>query len=232
MLIFLIGCQNKNAPLNKVVNDIEESWTERQLKDFSQKSESDALSDVHFGYGIYFRNKILRSSTDSTLVKYFNSLNVYDEDYMSTIVFTSLHRKLNNKPINLENQLNAVHSIMANIKKHKKVNSLRAIKYYNNYNSGDTIVIRMPVSKENNAFRYSFPDDSGWVYNDSLDLLIGGVITEKPKYKDSLDMFFKLKILSINHDNIQLLMNEVKIGDTIESDFNHDIIEDFSNSRH
>ncbi len=224
----LAGCQEK-TPIDKVIVDIESSWSEQQIDEFSQKKEENALADIHFSYGMYFRNNELRNPKDSTLLKYFNSLNVYHLDDMSGIVFTSLHRRLNNKPIGLEEQLKEIHSYWKKMKVREDKNTKRAIKYYSKYKKGDSIIIRMPLREGGYATRHSYPEDSGWVYNDSLDLLIKGVIKEKSVLKDTFDMFFKLKILSMNHDDVKFLMDEVNIGDIIESDFRLDIIEDVKN---
>jgi len=110
--ICLSGCKDKNTPLYQAMESIEISLTNEQLKDFRTKPDSVALNDIFFGYGIHFRNNNIRNTKDSTLIKYFNSLGIYHEDYMSSIVFTSLHRKLNNKSIDLEGQLKTIHDIM------------------------------------------------------------------------------------------------------------------------
>tara|TARA_B110000967_G_C18849177_1_gene543675 strand:- start:136 stop:855 length:720 start_codon:yes stop_codon:yes gene_type:complete len=229
IVVCLIGCQNIDTPLYKAMDDIEKSWTKELLTEFANKPDSIALSDVHFGYGMYFRNQNIRSPKDSTIVNYFHSLNIYHEDYMSGIVFTSLHRKLNNKLIDLEGQLKMIHDAMEEVKNLESKNTARALSYYRKYQLKDTVVVRMSVNKYGNAIRNSYPDDSGWVYNDSLDLLITGVIVKKPKIQDTSSMYFNLKIVSLNHKKIKVLGPAVNIGDTIESDFRLDIIEDVKN---
>ncbi|MBG6130736.1 hypothetical protein IWQ47_002200 [Aquimarina sp. EL_43] len=227
----LIGCQDRHDPLHKTIEEIESSWTEEQLKEFSEKPDSVALAEIHFGYGMDFRNKKFRNEKDTTLVNYFHSLDIYHEDYMSSIIFASLHRKLNNKPIDLDEQLKLIHSIVTEVKTKEDKNTKRAIRYYKKYFKGDTILVRMPLRNKEYATRYSYPEDSEWVYNDSIDLLIRGVIKEKPKLKDTMDMYFKLQILSMNHDNIKFVSDNIGIGDIIDSDFRLDIIEDVPRSR-
>ncbi|WP_211072953.1 DUF6794 domain-containing protein [Aquimarina sp. MMG016] len=213
-------------PLDKALEDIEITWTEDQLEEFANKPDSSAVRDVHFGYGMYFRNKTLRNPKDSTLLKYFNSLGIYHEDHISNIVFTSLHRKLNNKSIDLDSQLKLIKAVIAKSKALNDKNVKRAFKYYDKYKTGDTILVRMPVNSNNNATQYSYPENSGWIYNDSIDLLIKGLITSKPELKDTSDMSIKLKILSMNREGVKVLMRDVSVGDEIESDFKLDIIED------
>ncbi|WP_425238033.1 DUF6794 domain-containing protein [Ulvibacterium sp.] len=208
------------------MNTIESSWSMDELEDFVRKPDSIALPEVHFGQALVFRNKELRNPEDSTLLKYFHSLGVYHEDYMSSIVFTSLHRKLNDKPIELENQLKNIHLIMNGTAQRENQNTKRALYYYNKYKEGDTIFIRMPLSNGKSATRHSYPEDSNWVYNDTTDLLMKGIIKEKEELKDTFNMYFKFKILSINHKNIKFLSDEISVGDEIESDFRLDIIQD------
>lgn len=231
IIVFSIGCQNSNTPLYKAMEKIEASWTEEQQKEFVNKPDSIALNDVHFGYGLNFRNQYLRNPKDSALVKYFNSLGIYHEDYMSGIVFTSLHRKLNNKAIDLESQLKLIYFAMNEINKLETKNTQRALKNYNKYFIGDTIVVRMPVNKYGHAVRHSYPDDNNrWAHNDSLDFLIKGTIIEKTEILDTLDILFKLKVISMNNDKVNVFMEDIHINDTIEVDLRLDIIENFDNS--
>lgn len=226
ILATLLGCESKKMPLDKALEDIEAAWTKDQLEEFTNKPDSLAVSDIHFEYGMHFRNKILRNPKDSTLLKYFNSLGVYHEDHISNIVFTSLHRKLNSKSIDLDDQLKLTKAVIAKSKALNDKNAKRAFKYYDKYNAGDTILVRMPVSNNNNATQYQYPEDSGWVFNDSIDLLIRGLITSKPKLRDTNDLSIRLKILSMNREGIKVLMRDVNVGDEIESDLKLDIIED------
>lgn len=226
LIFFIFSCQEKNdSPLLKSLKEIESSWTNKQLSEFANKPDSIALSDLHFSYGMYFRNHHIRNPKDSSLVKYFHSLNIYHEDYMSSIVFTSLHRELNNEPIDLEGQLKTIHKEMEKVKKLKNKNTLRAKRYLENYRIGDTILIRRPIDEGRNAVQYSYPEDSEWVYNDSLDLIIKGIIEGKDETKDSLDVFFKVKVLSLSNEKVKVLMEDVKVNDTIQVDLRLDIIE-------
>lgn len=223
-VICLTGCQDKDVPLQKAIENVESSWSPDKLKEFGAKPDSVALPEVHFGQALAFRNQELRNPKDSTLLKYFHSLGIYHEDYMSGIVFTSLHRKLNGKPIDLDTQIASIHSITDEVKKRENKNISRAKGYYSKYQIEDTIIVRMPVENES-AYNHSFPESSNWVYNDSLDLLIKGMILSKKKSSDTSDMFFDIKVLSKNRDSIKVLMEEVQIGDTMEVDLLHDIVE-------
>ena len=66
--------------------------------------EEKAIGQVHFGFGRKLRNS-WGLWTNSELALFFNSLGIFCADDMSGIILTSYHRKINNKPIDLEKQI-------------------------------------------------------------------------------------------------------------------------------
>lgn len=227
VMLFSSGCGNdKNNPLDEAITEIESSFSETQLKEFAQKEERIAIMDTRFGYGLKFRNQELQNPSDSSLIKYFHSNNIYDLEDMSGIVFRSFHRKLNGRPIDFEAQLNSIHAYWAKVEECKSRNTTRALGYYNKYHLTDTIMVRMPIDERRNAIQYVCPDTTDWVYDDNNDMLIKGIIMNKNYTKDTLDIFFKLKILSRNNDSIPILYEDVNKGDIIDIDLKYDIIED------
>ncbi len=54
---------------------------------------------------MWIRNNWIRGGRDTNLVKYFNKLGIYSPDDMSVMIITSLHRKLNHKPLNINEQV-------------------------------------------------------------------------------------------------------------------------------
>ncbi|WP_127019786.1 DUF6794 domain-containing protein [Flagellimonas beolgyonensis] len=224
LLLSFIGCQNKDTPLYTAIESIEKSWSTEELKDFAQKPDSIALLDEHFDKAMVFRNQELHSPNDSTLLNYFHSLGIYHEDYMSSIVFASLHKKLNGKPIDIDAQIANIHSIMADEKQRNDKNISRANGYFSKYNVGDTIVIRMPIEK-GSAYSHNYPQESNWVYNDSLDLLVIGQILSKHEENDISDKSFEIKVLSKNKDSVKILMEEIHVGDEMKVNLLRNIIE-------
>jgi hypothetical protein len=59
---------------------------------------------LHHSLGGRLRNE-LQLWYDSVISKWFHSLGIHHADDMSGIILTSYHRKLNNVPINLEEQV-------------------------------------------------------------------------------------------------------------------------------
>ena len=230
LIICIYSCQRNLTPLEQELEKVKQSWTEEQIENFSKKQIEIALQESHFEYGLYIRNEYLRNPKDSILFKYFRSLKIDHIDHMSGVFLTSLHRNLNNKPIDLDGQLEAIYELQERQKLLDSNNTKRAIKYYTNYKIGDTIIIRRPINRNNNATQYSYPENSGWTYNDNLDLLIKGVLIEKEQLIDTFNMLFRVKVLSMNKPNSKVLMERVLPGDVIEGDFRLDIIEIGNNS--
>lgn len=70
-----------------------------------EMSEEKAIGTLHFTTGRYIRNIWSLWSEESPLYKYFKNLGIFHADDMSGIILTSVHRKMNNKPIKLEEQI-------------------------------------------------------------------------------------------------------------------------------
>ena len=68
-------------------------------------SEDQAIGTLHFTTGMNLRNTWGLWSEESPLYKYFKNLGIFHADDMSGIILTSVHRKMNNKPIKLEEQI-------------------------------------------------------------------------------------------------------------------------------
>jgi len=73
----------------------------------------------------------------------------------------------------------------------------------------------MPVDiSENyrNAVHYNCPAIE-WAFDAKKDLLIKGKIIDKYFINDSSNVFFTVKIESLNNSKTEILMNPVKVGD-------------------
>ena len=74
------------------------------LKEWSGELEEVAIAKVHLTSGMNMRNN-WNLWGENKLTKWFNNMGVYHADDMSGIIYTSLHRKLNNKDIDIEGQI-------------------------------------------------------------------------------------------------------------------------------
>ncbi len=221
-----IGCKpkpNKIAlpkNLDEAILYFQQNWTKQQLNDFKLKDEKTAGSDVHFAAGLWVRNNWVRGERDTFLTNYFSNLGVYAPDDISSIVFTSLHRVLNNKQINLEAQVQYCKSYWEKIGDCVQSKRIVAEAVYNKFKVGDTISIFMPVDTSGNyrnAILYDCPNVVGWEFDPRIDLLIKGRIVKKYiTIKNTSNFFFSLKIDSLNNNKTDILMEPIKVGDTRE----------------
>jgi len=76
----------------------------KDLDDFLNLSEKEAIVGTHFGFGMWLRNN-LGLWTDNELTKWFNQHNIHHADDMSGIIITSYHRHKNGKDIKLQEQI-------------------------------------------------------------------------------------------------------------------------------
>lgn len=92
--------------LEEALDLLIKSSKETDLEEFKKLAENKAVCVcvTHFGcamgvrnsWGLWKKNK---------LTSYFNHLGIFHADDMSSIIFTSLHRRLNNKPLRLRKQI-------------------------------------------------------------------------------------------------------------------------------
>tara|TARA_R110001606_G_C15222394_1_gene634189 strand:- start:56 stop:802 length:747 start_codon:yes stop_codon:yes gene_type:complete len=91
--------------LNDAISFFECKWSKESLNEFKIKEEQKATSELHFGTGRSLRNNWKLWAGTSELSKFFRDLGINHPDDMSSIILTSLHRKLNGIEIELDNQI-------------------------------------------------------------------------------------------------------------------------------
>ncbi|WGH74420.1 hypothetical protein P8625_09910 [Tenacibaculum tangerinum] len=221
-VFIFINCQSEKV-LDNSFEKIKYDLGKEKLNDFANKKEKKAVSNLYMTYGIHFRNEYLINNTDSQLIEYFKGKGINSYDVISYIVFTSLHRKLNNKPLNINNQI----EIFENYKKDNldcdKKNKERAKKYYNLYEVSDTLTVRMKIRKDNAIEILCLErNEHNWEFDDSKDLIIKGIL----KSKSDLLPSFQIEVLELNKDGVMILMEKVTKGDSLDVDLRYNIIED------
>lgn len=92
--------------LNSALIYLDCIWSDHDKEDFMNTPESDAVGDLHMGFGMAIRNGWGLWKGDSGIALYFVNLGVTHADYMSGIILNSFHRYLNKKDINLQEQIN------------------------------------------------------------------------------------------------------------------------------
>ena len=232
ILIFLtlsiLSCDRRQdipKELNYSFEYLNKSWSSKEIEIFKRMPENDSiLSNYDFGIVLQLRNDLFRPNEKSDLiVKFFRDLGINYNGYMSEIILRTYHRHLNNVELDFDDLVNNIverHKIAA--EKHEKdCNKQKreiAKNTYNKFNISDSIQIKMPVNN-GSVFGYYCPKD--WDFKSSVDLAIEGIITEKftrdsIEYFDHINYNFKLKILTLNNDQIKYFYEEIKIGNQID----------------
>lgn len=233
LFIIFVGCKNtisdknNDDPLDGYLKIIENSVSKEKLNEFKNQIEDDAILYALENNWLAYLNGFEYED----LLDYFKELNIERRIYISNIVFRSLHRKLSNKPIDIDDQLKFFYKEIEKQKLLQLVNSKRANLYYSKYRIDDTIIVRMPILDGKNAVQYEHPENSNWVYDDTKDLLIKGVIKDvfEELHEKEIIKYFKIRILSKNNDNIRIFSKDINVDDDLEIELRHSIIESPSN---
>jgi hypothetical protein len=90
--------------LEACFTSMKEIMREEEIKRFKEESEEDATAKYHFGFGRWMRNT-WGLWAGSKLKDWFLERGIEHADDMSGIILTSFWRHLNDKPINLEEQI-------------------------------------------------------------------------------------------------------------------------------
>jgi hypothetical protein len=88
--------------LDEAFASLDASLTPDQRLAFNQRPEREAISEVHFGIGLFIRNQWLRPG--SRLTGELHKLGAGSFDDMSSMILASYWRHLHGKPIKLEQQ--------------------------------------------------------------------------------------------------------------------------------
>jgi hypothetical protein len=106
--------------LNDAIECLNCQWSESDKNEFKNKEEKDAVIELHFGKGMGIRNDWKLWKGKNRLSRFFNAKGISHPDDMSSIILTSFHRKLNNKPINLDEQISYYKDYWERLKNKKK----------------------------------------------------------------------------------------------------------------
>lgn len=199
---------------------LNKNWDSKEIEIFKNITEKDTTTprNYHFGIGMNLRNNLLRHNEKSEeITKFFDSLGIHHYDDMSSIILTSYHRYLNNENIQLKSQVNKYVEYWKPIIDCEKKQEIKAVEIYSKYKVGDTLKIKMPVSENNSVVDYPCGNETlEWEFDESKDLFIKGIITKKYNINSNSNVFFKLKIISKNHLETEIMMEKVNIGDEFD----------------
>ena len=238
LFIFLIvatSCNSQQAKITlpKNLDDailfFNQNWTKQQLDSFKKKDERKALADIHFGAGMWVRNNWVRGHSDTSFANYFHSLGIFAPDDISSIVFISLHRTLNKKAIDLDKQIEPYKKYWKEITDCNEKRKNIAVATYNRFKIGENISIFMAVDLSDNyrnAVLYDCPTIE-WTFDPKKDLLIRGKIIDKFFINDTSNVFFKVKIESLNNSKTEIFQNnhlDIHLPFSLLCQVNHEVL--------
>ena len=214
-LVYNVLQEQMPRNVDEAVTFFEKQWTEKQKQDFKNKPENNAVTKLHYSVGLWIRNNWIYGKRNKALAEYFLKLGIRAPDDMSSIILISLHRKLNNKPIDLNEQVNAYKAAWKPVLDCEKRAREQVAQTYHKYKVGDNIEILMYVDVlsdgTRNAVTFSCPT-TGWKFDEKKDLMIQGKIVQKFTFGSDSNAFFKIRINKMNFSNTEVLMKEVKVG--------------------
>ncbi len=201
--------------LDEAVSYFQKEWTTSELEEFKNKSERDAVTELHFVTGQWIRNNWVRGSRDTALTNYFHHLGIYHPEDISSIILTSLHRTLNKRDIALDKQIESYKAYWKPIFECREKQKAEAIHNYSKFKIGDTVTIYMPVDTafgSRNAVLYDCPTPE-WTFDSAKDLVLKGRIVKKYFINKKENVFFSVHVNYMNRTDIQILMTDVRTGD-------------------
>lgn len=210
---------NKNYPpsnLDEAIEYFESTWNDSIKNAFV----NDSLRNAHFTIGRWIRNNWILGKRDTALVQYFNELGIYHPDDMSSIILTSLYRKLTGKAIDLDEQVEKYKSYWKPIIECEELVKKSALANYHRIEIGDKLNIYMEVDTTNGedwVVIRQCPNPE-WEFDNKKDLKIRAVVTEKFNINDTANVFIKVKILEMNKNKLNGIVDNKSPGE----------IEDFS----
>ena len=160
--------------LEDAINLLDCTWSDSLKTEFRNTPKTELF--MYGGMGM--RNGWNLWQGKNKLSKYFHKLGIYHPDDISSIVIESYHRKLNDEPILLKDQVNYYIAYWNEVKIKDKItfDSLNIIfeQQYNNLNKGDTVEIQFNLHNDIGTRIQNYP-----VYEDECNCMIKGIVEKK-----------------------------------------------------
>lgn len=218
IIAFSIHAGKQPATIDEAVLYFEKKWSTKQKESFKILPEEKAVSEHDLSTGIFIRSRWLSNKKDPALLNQFIEMGIDETHDMSRIIITSLHRKLNNQPIDLEDQVSYVKEYWKPIRACEVVADKLAEENFKKFNIGDSISIYLDVDAKfgtRNAILHQCPDTE-WSFDYKNDLLIKGIILDKYSNAAKKNVSFKVKIAHLSSENTTVFFKNVKRLDEME----------------
>jgi hypothetical protein len=213
----------KPKTIDEAIAYFENKWNDKEKDAYRTTPEQKAVSDMHFSVGIWIRNEWIRNVKDTSLLNQFHSLGIDHPNDMSGIILTSLHRKLNNLPIDLEAQVTYYKDYWKPFKACDQKAEAMAVETYKKFNTGDSITIFLKVDEQfetRNARKVECPDTE-WSFNYKKDLIVKGIVTDKYYLNNESNVFLKVRITYMNFENTPIFFKSARPSDVYDFALKH-----------
>ena len=158
-------------------------WSESDKTEF-KNTEDDAVTELHFGTGMGIRNDWELWKGKNRISRFFKSKGISHPDDMSSIILTSFHRELNDKPIDLVSQIKNYKSYWENARmefEEKKQTQIElSKKEFDNFEINESVKIEFIINKQRkNVWAYRIQKNPD--LNEEPNCYIEGTIIKKKK---------------------------------------------------
>ncbi len=221
LFFFFIHCAfagKKPSTINEAVLYFEKKWSATQKESFKSMEERTAITETDLTHGIFIRSQWLINNKDNALVNEFIKMGVDEPHDMSRLILTSLHRKLNNLPVDIEGQVNDIKEYWKPIRICEAAADKLAEENFKKFNIGDSISIYLDVDAKfgtRNAILHECPNTE-WSFDYKNDLLIKGIVTDKYSNADKKNVSLNVKIASLSSANTTVFFKIMKPSDEVE----------------
>lgn len=208
----------KPVSIDEAILYFEKKWSEKQKEEFRKLPEETAVKESDLTHGIFIRSKWLSNNKDASLLNEFLQLGIDKLHDMSNIILTSLHRKLNNLPIDLEGQVKYFIDYWKPIKACEAAADKLAESNFKKFNIGDSISIFLDVDAKfntRNAIVHECPNTE-WEFDSVNDLLIKGIVLDKYANASKQNVSLKVKVVSLSSTNTTVFFKHIKPLDEVE----------------
>jgi hypothetical protein len=187
-------------------------WTAKDKEEYKNKTESDAVADAHFSAGQWIRNGWELWKGKNSLYRQFKLLGITFPEDISSIILVSFHRRLNNKNIDFEGQINEYKEYK---KKDQALLKERA-KKFKALNTGDTVKISFSKSyATRETFSLAYLGQRDTSLESEKHCFVTGRIVDKKKKKESCLLTIEV-INLVNCDNSILGDRQIVKGKKFE----------------
>lgn len=218
IITFSIQAGKQPSNIDEALRYFEKKWSNKQKESFKNLPEEKVVSEHDLSTGIFIRSQWLSNKKNPELLNQFIEMGIDEMHDMSAVILTSLHRKLNNVPIDLEGQVKYIKDYWKPIRACEAAADKIAEENFKKFNIGDSITIYMDVDAKfgtRNAILHECPDTE-WSFDYKNDLLIKGIVLDKYSNAEKKNVSLQIKIVYLSSENTTVFFKILKPSDEME----------------